>query len=239
MEEKKKKTRYGLSREQEQEASRLFGRHVSTPKSLCVSLASLLCCLLPMLLGLRLWERIPALVQTGLIGPDGADDSMPRAVLVFGVPGLFAVLDLISNGQLWFHQKLEKLPPTPVRVTGRWGIAVLGTLLCPFWLLRAAGVPVTALFYLPCLLALLLMLLGSRFFDCPRGTKLAFRFRRIAYNEEAWRKTHRAAGVGWMLAGLLLLAMQYGLERIPPLSALPLLLLLLTPLAASLLFAKG
>ena len=71
---------------------------------------------------------------------------MPRAVLVFGVPGLFAVLDLISNAQLWIHQKLEKLPPTPVRATGRWGIAVLGTLLCPFWLLRASGTPVTAAF---------------------------------------------------------------------------------------------
>ena len=238
MEEKKKKTVYGLSREQEKEASRLFGRHVSTPKALCVGLASLLCCLLPMLLGLRLWEKIPALVQTGLIGPGGADDSVPRAVLVFGVPGLFALLDLISNAQLWLHQKLEKLPPTPVRMTGRWGIAVLGTLLSPFWLLRASGSSVTALFYLPCLLALLLMLLGTHFFDCPRGAKLAFRFKRIAYREEAWRKTHRAAGAGWLLAGLLLLALQYGLGRIPPLSALPLLLLLLIPFAASVLFSK-
>ena len=238
MEEKKKKTVYGLSCEQEREASRLFGRHVSTPKALCVGLASLLCCLLPMLLGLRLWEKIPAIVQTGLIGPGGADDSMPRAVLVFGVPGLFAVLDLISNAQLWIHQKLEKLPPTPVRMTGRWGIAVLGTLLCPSWLLRASGSSVTALFYLPCLLALLLMLLGTHFFDCPRGAKLAFRFKRIAYREEAWRKTHRAAGVGWLLAGLLLLALQYGLGRIPPLSALPLLLLLLMPFTASALFSK-
>ena len=238
MEEKKKKTVYGLSREQEREASRLFGRHVSTPKALCVGLASLLCCLLPMLLGLRLWEKIPALVQTGLIGPGGADDSMPRAVLVFGVPGLFALLDLISNAQLWLHQKLQKLPPTPVRMTGRWGIAVLGTLLSPFWLLRASGSSVTALFYLPCLLALLLMLLGTHFFDCPRGAKLAFRFKRIACREEAWRKTHRAAGVGWMLAGLLLLALRYGLRRIPPLSALPLLRLLLIPFAASVLFSK-
>ena len=238
MEEKKKKTVYGLSREQEREASRLFGRHVSTPKALCVGLASLLCCLLPMLLGLRLWEKIPALVQTGLIGPGGTDDSVPRAVLVFGVPGLFAVLDLISNAQLWLHQKLEKLPPTPVRMTGRWGIAVLGTLLSPFWLLRASGSSVTALFYLPCLLALLLMLLGTHFFDCPRGAKLAFRFKRIACREKAWRKTHRAAGVGWMLAGLLLLALRYGLRRIPPLSALPLLLLLLIPFAASVLFSK-
>ncbi len=238
METKKKKTIYGMDREQEKEASRLFGRHVSGAKALALCLGSVLTCASPMLLALRLWEAIPPVVTTGLIGVDGADDSMPRAVLAFGVPGLFCLLDLICHAQLWLHQKARKLPPTPVRLLGRWTLAVLSVLLCPFWLLRASGTPVTALFYLPCLLALLLMLLGTHFFDCPRGAKLAFRFRSIACREEAWRKTHRAAGVGWMLAGLLLLALRYGLGRIPPLSALPLLLLLLTPLAASVLFSK-
>jgi hypothetical protein len=45
-----------------------------------------------MLLGLRLWELIPPVVQTGLVSAEGLDDSMPRAVLVFGVPGLFCLL---------------------------------------------------------------------------------------------------------------------------------------------------
>ena len=238
MEQGKKTSTYGLTRTQEREASRFFGRHVSGAQALCVGVASVLCCLLPILLGLRHWEQIPELVQTGLIGPEGKDDSMPRAVLVFGVPGLFALLDLICQVQLWLHQKREKIPPTPIRLIGRWGMAIAATLPCPYWLLRAAGEPVTAVAYLPCLLALLLLLLGAQFFDCPRGARLGFRFSRIAYDEEAWRKTHRAASLGWMLAGLLLLALQYGLGRIPPISALPLLLLLLTPLPASVLYSK-
>ncbi len=238
MEQGKKTSAYGLTRPQEREASRFFGRHVSGAKALCVGLASVMCCLLPMLLGLRLWERIPELVQTGLIGPEGKDDSMPRAVLVFGVPGLFALLDVICQGQLWLHQKRETIPPPPIRLIGRWGMAIAATLLCPFWLPRAAGEPVTAQAYLPCLLALLLLLSGAQFFDCPRGARFGFRFARIAYDEEAWRKTHRAASLGWMLAGLLLLALHYGLGQIPPITALPLLLLLLIPLPASLLYAR-
>ncbi len=219
-----------MTRAQEREASRVFGRHVSGPKALCVLLASLLVCLLPMLLGLRLWDRLPPVIRSGLIGPDGADDSMPRSVLVFGVPGLFAVLDLICHGQLWLHQKAERIPPLSVRLFGRWGMPVLATALCPFWLLGAASEERTVLFYIPCALAITLLLLGSHFFDCPRGARFSFRLPRILYDDQAWRITHRTAGVSWMLAGLLLLALQYAMSRIPPFSALPLLLLLLVPL---------
>ena len=228
-----------MTREQEREASRLFGRHVGGAKALALCLASVLACLSPMLLGLRLWEGIPPVVATGLVSAEGVDDSMPRAVLVFGVPGLFGVLDLICHAQLWLHQKAQKLPPLPIRLLGRWTLAFLSVPLCAFWLLRAAGESVGASFFAPCLLALLLLLLGAHAFDCPRGERFALRLRCIIYKETAWRKTHRLAGICWMLAGFWLLALYFGTGRVPALSALPLLLLLLAPLLAAGLFAKA
>ena len=239
METKNRKTRYALSREQEKLASRFFGRHVSGAKALALFLASLLACLMPMLLGLRLWRAIPPVVTTGLVGADGADDSMPRAVLVFGVPGLFALLNAICHGQLWLHQKTEKLPPTPVRLLGRWTLAVLSVLLGPLWMLRAAGERATAAFYLPCLLALLLLIVGAGFFDCTRERKLAFRLRCVAYKERAWKKTHRLAALSWMAAGLQLLAVLFSLGRLPPWSGALTLLLLLLPVPAACAFARA
>ena len=237
MDKPKKKTTYGLTREQEREASRFFGRHVSAPKALALFVASVLCCALPMLLGLRLWDGIPEIVKTGIITLEGEDDSMPRAVLVFGVPGLFVLLDLICHGQLWIHQKREELPPKAARLIGRWGIPVVGTLLCPFWIQRAAGEPVTG--YPFCALGLLLLLTGAHFFDCPRGESFAFRLKPILYKEEAWQKTHRFAGLCWMLAGLLVMALFYGLGRLPGWSAAILLLLLLAPIPAASVFGKN
>lgn len=233
MEPMKKKSPYGLTRDQEQAASRFFGRHVSGAKALVCVIAASLCCALPMLLGLRLWEKIPPLVETGLITADGRDDSLPRAVLVFGLPGLFALLSLICHGQLWLHQKTGRIPPTPVRLLGRWTLPVLSVLLNSFWILRAADENADAAFFLPSVLGLLLLLTGAHFFDCKRESRAAFHLKCIEYKEAAWRGTHRAAGLAWMAAGLLLLGLRLGLGRLPLLSAIPILLLLLAPLPAA------
>ena len=238
METKNYKNRYGLTRDQERAASRVFGRHVSPEKALVSAVAATLCCLAPILLGLRLWDRIPPTVQTGLIGPEGKDDSLPRAVLVYGVPGLFAVLTLICHGQLWLHQRIERVPPTPVRLLGRWTIPVVAVLLSNFWMLRAAGEAVSGERFLPCILALFLLLAGARLFGCTREQKLAFHFKRIEYRENAWRMTHRWGGGAWMAAGLLLLAVYFWTGRLPWYSAALTAALLAVPLPAAVLAAK-
>lgn len=228
-----RKTAQGLTRQQERAASKRFGHHVSPEKALASALATTLCCLLPILLGLRLWSRIPPIVETGLVGPSGQDDSMPRAVLVFGVPGLGFLLNTIAHGQLWLHQRAEKLPPTPVRLVGRWSIAPISLLLSSFWMLGAAGQERTWGFYLPVLLGLLLLLLGGHFFDCPRNARIAFRFERVSLLERRWQTVHRIGGLSWMLAGLLIPGLLFSLGTVPVWSIAPILLLLLCPVAAA------
>ena len=227
-----------LTREQEREASRYFGKHV-TPAKAAVSLCfALLTAASPMLLGLHLWGQIPEIVETGLTGINGEDDSIPRAVLVFGLPGLMCVLTLICHGQLWLHQKTGRLPPAPIRITGRWSIPVISVLLCSFWLRRAAGQPTELPYFLPCLLALVLILLGAHFFDCPRDSQVAFRFRSIEHWETPWQKTHRLAGICWMLAGLQLLVFYFLLGTLPWYSFVLAVLLLLSEFPAAKSFSK-
>lgn len=222
-----------MTRQQERAASQRFGQHVSPEKALAAMLATTLCCLLPMLLGLRLWEKIPEIVETGLVGPSGQDDSMPRAVLAFGVPGLGCVLNGIAHGQLWLHQRLEKIPPTPVRLLGRWTLAPITLLLSGYWTLGAAGEARNAAFFLPCLLGVLLLLLGGRFFDCPRDARIAFRFQRVRLSERRWQLVHRVAGLSWMLAGLVIPGLLFWLGTLPLWSAILVLLLLASPVAAA------
>ncbi len=191
-----------------------------------------------MLLGSRLWGQLPSIVETGITKMDGSDDSIPRAVLVFGVPGLMCVLNLICHVQLWLHQKTGRIPPPQIRITGRWTIPVISVLLCPFLIARGAGIVTDWSFYLPCILALALLLLGSHFFDCKRESALAFHLKKIEHWETSWRKTHRLAGVCWMLAGLQLLAFFFGLGRLPWYSAVIALLLLLSEFPAAQFYSR-
>ena len=233
MNDQAQKSSYGLTREQEREATRYFGRHITPVKALVSLCFALLTAASPMLLGLHLWKQIPEIVETGLTTVGGEDDSLPRAVLVFGLPGLMCVLTLICHGQLWLHQKTERLPPAPIRITGRWSIPVISVLLCSFWHRRAAGLQAELSFFLPCLLALLLILLGAHFFDCPRDSQIAFRFPSILHWETPWRETLRLAGVCWMLAGLQLLVFYFVLGMLPWYSFVLAVLLLLSEFPAA------
>ena len=99
--QKKKKT----AEEQALEAqgAKIFGKHVSKEKGYVLLAFTLLACAAPMILGVRLWDQIPEIVPSGLIGADGNDDSIPRWMVACGLPGLMCLLNLICHGQLSQH----------------------------------------------------------------------------------------------------------------------------------------
>lgn len=171
----------GADRLAEREIARRFYQHVSKEQEAVMLAVTLAVCALPMLLGVRLWDSIPELVHTGLIGPNGADDSLPRAAVVFALPGLMCLLDLITHVQLMVSRRRMTLPKTHIRLMGRWGFPVLSIFFCGIVILRSAGTatpwPLLAL----CALGLALMLLGSRL----------------------WDSAHRLAGVFLLIAGYL------------------------------------
>ena len=205
MSSKKNKKNPGMTREMEMESARMFGKHVTKEKALLLFVVTMLACAMPMQLGIRLWDRIPEIVETGLIGMDGKDDSLPRAAVVFLVPGLMCLLNLICHGQLWFNQKRMTLPNTPVRLVGRWGFPVISVLFCSGLMLESAGGGLTLTFLTPCVLGLVLLMLGGHMWDCPRDAKIALRFSFTEGNEQAWREVHRFAGWLWSIGGLLVL----------------------------------
>ena len=64
----------------------IFGKHLSPEKQRALLIVTLTACALPMILGVRMWDRIPEIVETGLIGPGGQDDSLPRWAVALLLP---------------------------------------------------------------------------------------------------------------------------------------------------------
>lgn len=125
-----KKKKASLSREDEITGAKLFGKHASPEKRRALLIVTLAACALPMLLGLRLWDKIPEVVETGLIGPDGMDDSLPRWMVALGMPAFMCLMDTIAHAQLHFNQKRMTIPSSPVRLVGRWGFPILSVIFC-------------------------------------------------------------------------------------------------------------
>lgn len=232
---RKKKQKTAEERELDAQSAKLFGKHVSKEKARLLFAAAMLACAAPMVLGARMWERIPQIVPSGLIGSNGEDDSIPRWMVAFGLPGLMCLLNLLSHFQLRQHQKRMALPPVHVRLMGRWGFPILSSIFCSGFIRQSVGeqaLPVT--FLAPCILGLLLMLLGTHMFDCPRDSRLALRFAFTENSEKSWKEVHRFAGRCWLAAGLVVIVGTMVAEALSPVLAV----LVLAALAAPILYGR-
>lgn len=203
---KKKAIDNSARRQAEAEGARLFGKHVSETKGRLLLAVTLVCCALPVILGLRLWEEIPEIVETGLIGADGKDDSLPRWAVVYALPGLMCVLDLLAHYQLMVNQRRMTMPKAYVRLVGRWGFPIISVLFCGGEMLLSAGRAWELSFVAPCVLGLLLLLLGSHMWDCPRDSRVSLGFMLTGRPGADWDGVHHFTGGVWLATGLLAVA---------------------------------
>ena len=149
-----RKKREALPRDLEIRGAEIFGKHLSPEKQRALLIVTLTACALPMILGVRMWDRIPEIVETGLIGPGGQDDSLPRWAVALLLPGLMCLLEAVAQFMLLQYQKRMKIPPAFNRLMGRWGFPTISLLFCSGAILETSGQGLSLNFYTPCILGL-------------------------------------------------------------------------------------
>ena len=216
------------------QSAKMFGKHASREKRTVLLIATLLACAAPMLLGARLWNQIPEIVPSGLIGSNGEDDSIPRWMVAFGLSGLMCLLNFLSHFQLKRFQKKMSLPPVHVRLMGRWGFPILSVIFCTGMIRQSVGgqpLPLGAVAHNA--LGLLLMLLGAHMYECPRDARIALRLPVVQSSDSSWSAVHKFAGLCWLAAGLVIIILSMISQMISPLTAV----LALGALAAPVIYA--
>ena len=216
------------------QSAKMFGKHASKEKRTVLLIATLLACAAPMLLGARLWNQIPEIVPSGLIGSNGEDDSIPRWMVAFGLSGLMCLLNFLSHFQLKRFQKKMSLPPVHVRLMGRWGFPILSVIFCTGMIRQSVGgqpLPLGAVAYNA--LGLLLMLLGAHMYECPRDARIALRLPVVQCSDSSWNAVHKFAGLCLLAAGLVIIILSMISQMISPLTAV----LALGALAAPVIYA--
>ena len=216
------------------QSAKMFGKHASKEKRTVLLIATLLACAAPMLLGARLWNQIPEIVPSGLIGSNGEDDSIPRWMVAFGLSGLMCLLNFLSHFQLQRFQKRMSLPPVHIRLMGRWGFPILSVIFCTGMIRQSVGgqpLPLGAVAHNA--LGLLLMLLGAHMYECPRDARIALRLPAVQRSDSSWNAVHKFAGLCWLAAGLVIIILSMISQTLSPLTAV----LALGALVAPVIFA--
>ena len=174
---------------------------ISHKKSIILSV---LVTLLPMVAGLILWNELPdtMLIHWGSGG--NADGTGSKDFVVFGVPLIFAALDLLGLMATGFDKKAREQKSK--------GMEIL------FWLLPVVSCACSALMYaasmgkamgvaviVPLMLGVLFVVIGNFMPKVKQNSSMGIKCIWTLSNEENWNKTHRLAGKVWVASGVVLL----------------------------------
>lgn len=161
--------------------------------------------LLPILVGLILWDKLPEQVPTHW-GADGNPDGWSsKAVAVFGLPCLLAVLNCVavtvtSNKQISGNQNPKVLGIT------YWLVPAVSIFANGMTYSYALGREVDAMLMLPLFFGLILIVVGNYLPKCLQSRTVGIKIKWTLEDEENWNATHRFGGKVWVAAGILTLA---------------------------------
>lgn len=162
--------------------------------------------LLPVLVGLLLWNQLPDKLPTHF-GADGAADGWGgKAFSIFGVP----LLMLLFHWIIYFTTLLDKQNRGHnQKVLNLFGLLFPAMSVIYGVVIYNAGVGLEmnlTRILLP-MLGLFFILVGNWLPKIRQNCTLGIKLPWTLYNEENWNKTHRVGGYTWVLGGLGILVM--------------------------------
>lgn len=160
--------------------------------------------LLPMLIGLILWEQLPEEIATHWSTAESPDGFSSKAFAVFGLPILMLVFHWVCVLVSSLDPNAKKQSP---KVKGMllWIFPMISLLMNSMVYAFALGYDFGVDMVVRVLLALMFLLLGNYMPKCTRNYTIGIKVTWTLRNEENWNKTHRFAGKVWVFGGIFLL----------------------------------
>ena len=176
-----------------------------TRKQRIMLIISSILTLLPMLVGLLLWDSTPELLSTHW-GFDGqADGWSGRGMTVFGLP-------LIMLGGHWLCLFITlRLDPKNRNADGKalgllfWLIPIISNFCFAVVYSTAFGKEWNQSMLMSMLFGLLFIVIGNYLPKCRQNYTMGIKVPWALNNEENWNATHRFGGKVWVIGGILML----------------------------------
>ncbi len=162
--------------------------------------------LLPILVGLILWNRLPDQVPTHFGVNGEADGWSSKTFAVFGLPliilGLHWVCVLGSlKGDPKAHNLNEKMMALVL-----WICPVISVLCCIVLTYGTAlGMDMNIEIFMPVLVGLMMVIIGNWLPKCKQTYTMGIKLPWTLEDEDNWNRTHRFAGPIWVAGGLIMM----------------------------------
>ena len=162
--------------------------------------------LLPIVVGLLYWNRLPDVMATHFGGDNTANGFTGKAFTVFGLP-------LILLGVHWLAAFVTASDPRRQNITPKlfslvlWLIPLISVVSCTMVYFYNLGYPADISFIAMLLVSVILIVIGNYLPKARHNYTIGIKIAWTLANEENWNRTHRLAGYLWMAGGVVLLAL--------------------------------
>lgn len=189
--------------------------------------------LLPMLVGLLLWNRLPDLITTHWGGDGVADGFSGKAFAVFGLPAMMAGFNLVCCFATALDPKQAVQNKKAIRSIF-WIMPVISLVICGMVYSIALGKTVDMEMLMPLLMGVMFVIMGNYLPKVKQNSTLGVKITWTLYNEENWNRTHRFTGKLWVGGGVvMLLSALLPVEWMIPVTVLVIVVLAIAPVVCS------
>ena len=161
--------------------------------------------LLPMVIGLLLWNSLPDRIPSHW-GIDGEIDGWSsKTFAVFGFPCILLAVHWLCVFASQADPKSKNYHPAMIRLV-LWICPVLGLILTSLVYATALGYSLNVEIIMPLLVGLMFIIVGNLLPKCRQSYTMGIKLPWTLANEENWNKTHRFGGKLWVAGGVITIA---------------------------------
>lgn len=189
-------------------------------------------CLLPILLSIALYNRLPSQMPIHFNATGEIDGYAPKYVLAFIFPLAMAAFNLFLHFVARSYPKKDNVSSVLVYIA--WLIIPAITLIfVPVLLFISLGVSIPIYRVIPIFLGLMFILVGNYLPKCKQNYAMGIKLPWTLNNEENWNKTHRLGGFIWAIGGFVIITLSLLSIHVMYLMFIVIIVMMLIPLVYS------
>ncbi len=161
-------------------------------------------CIIPILLGVLLYEKLPETIAVHFDSSGGENGFLPKSLVVFGLPFLFAALNLFMHFRIYSDPKKSNISPITKSLL-QWVAPLTSVIIIPITLFLALGMSLPTLLIVQLMLGVCVLAMGNYFPKCKKNYTVGIRIPWTLNSDDNWFKTHRFSGFLWTICGFILI----------------------------------
>ena len=173
-------------------------------KNLKVLIITSIVILLPVVAGLLLWDQLPAQLPSHWNASGEIDGWSSKPFAVFGLPLILLAAQWLCAVGTASDPKKSNHPQKVLHMV-LWIVPVLSVVLHTITYLTALGVGVKMEVVMSICVGIVIVIIGNYLPKCKQNYTIGIKIPWTLNNEENWNKTHRFAGILWVICGLVIM----------------------------------